>query len=326
MESVRSFKIDLCASSFCWFFCSFAVLGCGDDFAVIAGTEDSGSVADSGFTVEILNSSDGSSESTDAVSDLAEEISSSDAVISLGGPCAACQTTGDCNGPQFECVALLNGNFCASVCASTDDCSSGFTCDKISDGATTRNCIPAKFACDGCLVTGCPSGHKCDVNSGKCVSGKGSCQPCSKPADCGPGLKCAALASNDTKTQTLCMPECGNGSPCGSGGVCQKTGAGNVCGFTGLACCYGASCKVDSGCSKCPSKCVLGGCVDCLLDSDCPGGHCDITGHTCVTPGGCPKDKPFKTTDGTCVSCLVDADCSPGKSCSSESGKCVKTP
>ena len=93
-----------------------------------------------------------------------------------------------------------------------------------------------------------------------------------------------------------------------------------------MACCYGAKCQADSGCAKCPGKCILGSCVDCLLDKECPGGHCDTTSHVCVNPAGCPDSKPAKLPDGTCVGCAQDSDCKPGLKCDATVHACIAAP
>ncbi len=257
--------------------------------------------------------------------DSSADITEDTTAAAPGGQCQSCESKADC-GESFDCIALLNGSFCINKCQSALDCSSKFTCDKADTKDPGLHCLPPNYACAGCLVTGCPTEQICDPISGKCGVGKAPCTPCKKPSDCGPGLKCAALASPDFTTQTLCMPDCSNNAYCPQGSVCQKTDAGNVCGFTGLACCYGSQCQAEPSCANCAGKCILGSCVACLLDTECPGGHCDGTSHKCVNTAGCPDAKPVKLADGTCAQCGKDSDCKPGKKCDTMAHACIADP
>lgn len=290
---------------------------CGDDQQV-SGLAGADSADDLAIAADSFTSQDTASE---VMQDIAADVTAS----APGGQCHACETKADC-GEAFDCIALLSGSFCSLPCGSALDCSDKFTCDLASSTDTLKHCLPPKYACEGCVATGCPSDQICDPMSGKCVTGKAPCTPCQKVSDCGPGLKCATLASPDFSTQKICMPDCSNNAYCQPGSLCQKTDAGNVCGFTGLACCYGDKCQADPGCAKCPGKCILGSCVACLLDSDCSDGHCDTTSHQCVNTVGCPAEKPALLDDGTCVQCAKDSDCKPGKKCDTTAHACVANP
>ena len=245
-------------------------------------------------------------------------------VAALGGQCQACETDADCLA-EFSCRVLLNGSFCSRRCTGALDCSTQYTCVAAAGESGATFCTPPNYACEGCLATGCPDPLRCDAASGKCVVGKGACAPCSKVSDCAVGLACTALASPGFATNLMCMPECSAGNACPAGSLCQKTAAGNTCGFTSLACCYGA-CKANPACSQCPDACILGQCVGCLLDSACPGGHCDTTSHTCVNGVGCPADKPVLLGDGTCGQCAGNADCSGGLVCDIGDHICLESP
>ena len=290
--------------------------GCGDDAEVSGGPSPDTEAAE---TIADGDAGDGAT-ATDAWVDTGPDTY----VKPPGGQCESCETKADC-GDAFDCVAMLGGSFCINTCVGATDCSSKFTCDLANASDTVKHCLPPNYSCQGCLVSGCPSDQVCDAVTGKCVVGKVPCTPCNKISDCGPGLKCASLASPEFTTQKLCMPDCSDGSPCPGGSACQKSDAGNVCGFTGLACCYG-NCMADPGCATCGGKCILGMCVGCLLDSDCPGGHCETGSHACVNPAGCPFDKPIKLGDGTCGQCVGNSDCTASQMCDLVGHACVKKP
>lgn len=290
--------------------------GCGDDTQV-SGLPGEDVTSDIAIAANVTETAD---VPTDVATDIAAEVT----VSAVGGQCQACDSEAECD-EAFDCIALLNGSYCINRCQSATDCSSKFTCDKADSKDSLLHCLPPNYSCAGCLATGCGGDQVCDPSSGQCVAGKPPCTPCKKASDCGPGLKCATLASPDFSTQTICMPECTSNGGCQPGSLCQKTDAGNVCGFTGLACCYGAKCQPDAGCSQCPGKCILGACVQCLLDKECPGGHCDTTSHQCVNTVGCPAEKPVKLSDGTCAQCGQNSDCKPGKVCDT-GHKCIAEP
>ncbi len=302
----------------CWLFCVGGLLfaSCGDD-AQITGLGSDDVPSDSAIAVDTALE-------LDTPSDATTDAAVADVPKALSNACQSCENTADC-AENLDCIALLNGSFCAPKCTTAADCSAKFTCDKADVKDAAPHCLPPNYSCEGCLATGCPSDQVCQPVTGKCVTGKAPCTPCKTATECGPGLKCAALASPDFSTQTICMPECGPDGSCPAGAVCQKTDGGNVCGFTGLACCYG-NCKPDAGCAKCPDKCILGSCVACLVDSNCPGGHCDTTTHTCVNTIGCPPDAPLKLSDGTCGECVVNTDCKAGKMCDVSVHKCIPIP
>jgi hypothetical protein len=289
---------------------------CGDDVEV------SGGIAVEDAVAETI--ADGVTGDETTASDVPSDVAADADVKAPGGQCESCESKSDC-GDAFDCVAMLGGTFCLNTCDSAVNCSTKFTCDMANANDPSKHCLPPNYSCAGCLVTGCPNDEVCDAVTGKCVVGKAPCTPCSKVSDCGPGLKCASLSSPDFTTQKLCMPDCSDGSPCPGGSVCEKTDAGNVCGFTGLACCYG-NCKADPGCANCGGKCILGTCVGCLLDKDCPGGHCDSESHVCVNPNGCPSAKPIKLADGTCGQCVANTDCKFSQMCDVVTHACTEKP
>ncbi len=294
-----------------------ACAGCGDD-ADVSGAAEADAADDAAIAADGLAA-------VDTVADVATDAAADVTAAAPATQCEACETTADC-APAFDCVALLNGSFCIGRCTSVLDCSSKFTCDVAASTDASKHCLPPKYACEGCVVSGCPIDQVCDVPTGKCVVGKAPCTPCQSLSDCGPGLKCAALASPDFSTQKICMPDCSANASCPAGSLCQKTDAGTACGFTGLACCYGPSCKPDAGCATCPDKCILGACVACLVDSSCPGGHCDTTSHACVNVAGCPPDKPIKLADGSCGQCAATSDCGKLQICDKAAHACIADP
>lgn len=113
--------------------------------------------------------------------------------------------------------------------------------------------------CVQCNVdTACPSGWVCDEVFKQCAFG------CNKTtAPCQTGLKCS-------DTRRICV-ECDNDVDCSTIPVAGSTSTG-------------------------VQYCVLGVCVQCSVDTQCPSGlHCD--------------------QKGSCVECRTDMDCATGSEC-----------
>lgn len=239
----------------------------------------------------------------------------------LGKNCLTCTVDADCGDSAYQCVTLLNGNYCAKKCSTAGECPAAFTCDKADSKATNSNCLPPSYQCDGCLVTPCAKGESCVPSTGKCAVVKAQCDECVAQTDCAPGLKCVKLGASK-----VCAPTCDNNGPCPETSSCQKTTVGNICAFSSDTCCYGPSCTPASGCSSCPTKCFGGACVDCLADGDCSGGKCDVNKHTCITSGPCTGSTPIKLANGQCVECANDTHCASsgvGPKCDLATNKCA---
>jgi hypothetical protein len=96
--------------------------------------------------------------------------------------------------------------------------------------------------------------------------------------------------------------------------------------------------RIDGGCGACPasfSRCEMGRCVECLLNSECPGnGLCDVQTRRCVLScaiGGdavCDRTLyPRRCSDDfgppICAQCKEAGDCSSGV-CALSRGACVE--
>jgi len=240
--------------------------------------------------------------------------------------CGECKVDSDCGG-DFQCIPLLNGSFCAKKCAADGECKSGYKCEKASSGADAqKNCVLPTFSCNGCAVTGCEAGKKCNlkVDPPTCDAVKGQCEECLQDKDCDTGFACTKMGPSK-----ICAPSCDGGKTCPDKSSCQTFVVGQVCAFQAATCCYGASCQV--ACAGCdPSKCLGGVCVECAKDGDCKApATCVVNTHTCTTVSTCPADKPIKVSaTGACVECTQDPHCgaSPnGPTCNPATNTCGKT-
>jgi hypothetical protein len=64
--------------------------------------------------------------------------------------CSPCETSAQCGGGL--CVSLLDGDFCAPVCATDADCLSDEVCEAASDGSVSTDvCVPRAGFCSACL-------------------------------------------------------------------------------------------------------------------------------------------------------------------------------
>lgn len=262
-----------------------------------------GNVADAGGGTDPDAVTGGQSDGTGGGDDVATP--------GLGNACKPCKletAEADCGGGEFQCITLLNGNFCARKCTASSECPAAFKCDKADTKAANSNCLPPQYQCDKCLVSGCPSGQSCVATTGQCAVVKQQCGECNAQTDCADGLKCVKLGA-----VKVCAPACENGAACPEKSDCQNTVVGKVCAFQDATCCYGPQCKVADACAACPTKCFGGACVGCLKDTDCPNGKCDANSHTCITSGGCSAPTPIKLADGKCVECTNDTHCNGSK-------------
>ncbi|HEY6461333.1 MAG TPA: hypothetical protein VIY73_14305, partial [Polyangiaceae bacterium] len=125
-----------------------------------------------------------------------------------GVSCTPCASDGDCHGTT--CVTVPGGNFCASTCSTSTDCSSDTTCtpvNSVASGAQIGACVPRGGEC-GVAPTGdgaapatcgqlagpsttagcaCPSGKTCNANGCRyqdyCDTTSNTCVPA--PIGCG---------------------------------------------------------------------------------------------------------------------------------------------
>ncbi|MBI5543982.1 MAG: hypothetical protein HY901_08855 [Deltaproteobacteria bacterium] len=236
----------------------------------------------------------------------------------------SCSTRADCSG--YACHAGICGPQDPSgVCATGDDCNSGFNC---SQGLCVAGCS-TKADC-----AGSPAGPRCDVATG-------SCGPCAEAADCDPATQnCVSSACVEA---VLCPA--GDRGPCGSMAcvdkVCRPCTSATDCG-PGFDCeagaCEGrAACTEDSQChvlspghwcetasGLCKWGCVTGTSPDCGQNCCTAPLACNDTSHECeaVPCNNCGGTcLPNQTCDEASCSCVTgekcdgSCGCSAGKSC-----------
>ncbi|MBN2802928.1 MAG: hypothetical protein JXR91_07525, partial [Deltaproteobacteria bacterium] len=206
---------------------------------------------------------------------------------------------------------VFNDYYCTPEMGFTPPCS----CDTLSkmcvDNCFGKSCpegtycVPEDYgrchsASEGCVVTGCPEGEKCEAIDG-CTDEP--CQECVADlcvgASCGDGEYC----NSDGKCVGTCEDvDC----PAGYGCVDGECAKGEVC--AGVQCDIGVLCNPDTG--KC-DKSVVNPCIGvvCSYYENCVSGVCEFddcwnidcpNGTVCIT-GSCYK--PAGSTTGT-----VDSD------------------
>lgn len=282
--------------------------------------------ADSGFVgADVAGSSSGGASSGGtssgadggATDDANASTGTSSGGTSSGGTdvalCAACQEDKECK-DGYGCVLLFNSethNFCLKKCESASDCTPGFFCTKANSDSDQQFCVPPNSKCDGCTLTGCDAGKKCDYSSDPsvCAEAGAACAGCKVGNDCATGHDCLTIGG-----AKICVPSCGAGGKCPEASACQKFDTTEACVSLSETCCYGAGCKTSDKCASCPDKCVAGVCVECTKDDHCTDGSCVVSQHTCQQ-AKCPAEKPHKqATTGLCVECTNDTHCG-GKKC-----------
>jgi hypothetical protein len=229
--------------------------------------------------------------------------------------CKPCDVGNPCSCNPGECVTYTKGDYCASACTDSGQCPSGYTCDK-------KRCRPLGLGCGGCVGPDepCDVGKTCDFGSGNCITKKKQCDPCASDYQCGPDFRCG---SKDGLT-SLCMPECSATYQCPVGSSCETRADGVlVCIHKSKDCCYGSNCNTCT-CESPTPICFESGCVQCLVNTDCPNNHpvCNLTLHNCELY--CQSPTPVYWIDPDtkieqCVQCTNSAeDCPLGYFCGTD--------
>lgn len=242
--------------------------------------------------------------------------------------CKKCSTDTDCPS-DHGCVPLLSGSFCAKKCGSVQDCTPGYICDKVTQ-TEQKHCVLPSYDCKGCATDGCPTDQQCNykTNPPSCLEVKKQCETCLQDKDCGNGLRCVKFGDNSK----ACLPDCGAGQACPTNSACVSyvTEQTKACAFAAAKCCYGPACT--SGCADCKTTCVAGKCAECIKNSDCGAGSCNLNTYTCVTSATCPPAaEPTKkiklSATGECVECTNDTHCAGatgGPKCNAQKHVCEK--
>jgi MYXO-CTERM domain-containing protein len=235
-----------------------------------------------------------------------------------------------CEGCQLPTVEVCDGkdNNCDGMIDSQAQCPSGFGCR---DGQCILQCVGGEMPCppgykclnqfcvpQRCQGITCPSGERCDENTGACVdlcTGvscttpktciAGRCLDCNDPllACAAPQICVAGRCQNDpclNKTcpsgqycddgacKDLCVPgKCGDKERCVAG-LCQPDP------------CWNVGCVPGQFCNPLTAKCE---------NDRCPGTQCGA-GNTCVPMTNMCKPDPCKTIvcPSDCWTCKVSAD------------------
>jgi uncharacterized repeat protein (TIGR01451 family)/MYXO-CTERM domain-containing protein len=266
------------------------------------------------------------------------------------GACVQCNTDADCGAKTSGkvCDAATStcadgcrgagGNGCPTgdVCTSMDmtvgtcvqcntdnDCGgtmSGQVCD-----ATTSTCGPG---CRGTGGNGCPTSDVCtskDATIGDCVQ-------CLTDSDCGGAMSGKVCDAATSTCVNGCRGAGGNGCPdgkpctsmdmtigsciqCAQDGDCGSASSGMVCDATTGMCANGCRGKDGNGCptgEACTSvDATIGGCVQCVTDSDCGDARSGkvCTDQTCVDGcrpsggNGCPDGETCTIGSGPVRQC-----------------------
>jgi hypothetical protein len=145
---------------------------------------------------------------------------------------------------------------------------------------------------------------------------------CSLLLDADSGAPCAPASSCQPAASAI------GSAPAGASGSTSQAGAG-----AGVR---DDECRSDADCTSIPglTRCDVDGdgCVECLVDADCPMAVCNTTRHTCE---GCLRDDDCKNptaarcnqTRKKCGGCLGDEDCKhfPGSPvCDHDTKTCVQ--
>lgn len=124
--------------------------------------------------------------------------------------CGECSAAADC-AAGGDCIPVGGQNVCASPCATSDGCETGWTC-------FSSRCVPAGFSCEGCATDGCGANQACETNAnGACAAQIHTCDSCVDDWECGPGNACRDTASLAKR----CVPRCNDTSDCPANSGCD---------------------------------------------------------------------------------------------------------
>ncbi len=273
--------------------------------------------------------------------------------VTESATCDPCRSDADCAGTG-RCLAWPDGfAYCASPCATADDCPIGTGCGTYSSGTA---CLPNDGHCNADRAVDnpgepCASDFAC-IHSDLCMpiaSGQGFCtSACYSATDCGDSAVCVAggycaafgagadgsvcrvpgdCASAACMASTLrtgscgtgCNGVCGDGETCGDDGLCRPNCSGQTC-ADGLQCGSDGVCRGPLGIGwPCSSgyDCAVGSCVTLAglrFDSICT--------RSCQSPSDCPAGSGCASTSKGKL-CIPGATLAIGSPCTS-SASCGK--
>lgn len=200
--------------------------------------------------------------------------------------------------------------------------------------------LPGNNGCDGgyycneaALCAPCDSAIFCGPSCSPCG---GATPHCANPNE--NGYECVeCIEDEQCPGDYMCNPEtfecdqCIDDSQCPRGDACVD-GECVVCGTSDS--CAGNSCNCcPTGAGGAQLECAAlesGGtpvCMECIRNSDCTAGVCDVEVGRCVESlancGTCPPEYPFclpGSLGAACAECRFDTDCTEGNFC--QSGEC----
>ena len=227
-----------------------------------------------------------------------------------------------------------NCGSCGHECQAGETCRNGHCKPPAPGQVCGNNVIEGNETCDGtdlggadCVSLGFVSGTL--ACSPDCMSfdTSGCVAPCASPGDCPDPGTCAVAtceggvcgSAPDPSIGGACQCDCGPGHATVPGTIiCDQTNGfscqcGPCCGASGQPCCDGTTCESGLTCSS-------GTCIECTVNTDCPGATADSTcsevvcvsgkcqsrttaGDVCgVTGSGCPANflKDLCCQNGTC--------------------------
>ena len=217
--------------------------------------------------------------------------------LALGDPCDPARPS-DC--ADAMCVPLDNvSGFCGRGCAADGLCPEGFRCE---DSGRFGLICKRAVVCEN--DQGCPSGHRCDVETGICYIkvARELCSPCTTDLQCPEGGACFSVPATGER---YCTSACGEADTCPTGYACKE-----VPFFVA-----GAEPQTRKQCvpENANGSCEGGGglCAPCRGDQEC-GGHFDMCLRNVVSG---------ETFCGLVCDPARTSDCPEGFSCLDMSGQ-----
>ena len=240
-----------------------------------------------------------------------------------------CQSVG---GADDVCVAYgAEGAFCGGLCATSDDCPWGFTCqDAVTiDGLATTSCVAEAGVCpctDAAVALALWTGCKADNDYGSCEGkrvcteqGLSDCDAVSPVAEECNGVDddCDGEVDEPDLVEGEYVNLCDDGNECTDDSCLGEPG----CSYQNLD---GEECKDGDPCTVadlCIGDVCAGSPVECQDDNPCTDDSCDETGgcyfHTNTHP--CDDGNPCTLGDqcnaGECLGVPVACDCLSDENC-----------
>jgi hypothetical protein len=177
--------------------------------------------------------------------------------LALGDPCDPSRPT-DC--ADSLCIPLDDASgFCARSCGAEGACPEGFRCE---DAGRFGPVCQRASTCDE--NRDCPSGHRCDLDSGVCYIKvvRELCSPCTTDKQCPEDGTCFSVPATGER---YCTTSCGEGGSCPEGYACKEVPLFKADGAVELT----KQCVPDNPGGTCEGGGSL--CAPCKGDQECGG-------------------------------------------------------